>query len=260
MAKKRCFIIQPFNEDKYEHRYEDVFRPAIEEAQVEPYRVDRDLTAEKLVSAIEKGIKNADVCFAEITSCNRNVWYELGYATALAKPLIRVCEESCELPFDVRDRRIIMYKDKGVSSRHFEKLKKDITDRIKAVLNKVDAIAKIKDPVSISAESTQMREYILTALVIVASNDIFDHGVSFHTLIQEMNGAGFNDLALKFALRELIKKQFVTKETRNDCGDEFDVIVPTEEAMEWLFVNQDNLNLTIDTSSTKEELDNDIPF
>ena len=38
-----CFVIQPFDDGKvYDKGYTDVFAPAIAEAGLEPYRVDRD--------------------------------------------------------------------------------------------------------------------------------------------------------------------------------------------------------------------------
>jgi hypothetical protein len=59
-----------------------VFKPAIEEAGLEPYRVDRDPSVSIPINDIEKGIRDAAVCFADITLDNPNVWFELGYALA----------------------------------------------------------------------------------------------------------------------------------------------------------------------------------
>jgi hypothetical protein len=37
-----CFVIQPFDRGKFDRRYKDTFKPAIEAAGFEPYRVDED--------------------------------------------------------------------------------------------------------------------------------------------------------------------------------------------------------------------------
>jgi hypothetical protein len=37
-----CFVVQPFDRGKFDKRFEDTFRPAIESAGLEAYRVDRD--------------------------------------------------------------------------------------------------------------------------------------------------------------------------------------------------------------------------
>ena len=36
-----CFVMQPFDGDVYDKRYETVFAPGIKAARLEPYRVDR---------------------------------------------------------------------------------------------------------------------------------------------------------------------------------------------------------------------------
>ena len=38
----RCFVIQPFDQGPFDKRYDDVFAPAICDAGLEPYRVDRN--------------------------------------------------------------------------------------------------------------------------------------------------------------------------------------------------------------------------
>jgi hypothetical protein len=84
-----CFVIQPFDRDRFDGRYKDTFKPAIEAAGFEPYRVDEDPTVSIPIEHIEKGIREAAVCFAEISLDNPNVWFELGYAIALVKPLVQ---------------------------------------------------------------------------------------------------------------------------------------------------------------------------
>ncbi len=56
-----CFVIQPFN-DEDDRRYDEVYKPALEEAGVEPYRVDRDPTVTVLIETIEKRIRESDIC------------------------------------------------------------------------------------------------------------------------------------------------------------------------------------------------------
>ena len=57
-----CFVIQPFDSGKFDKRYESVFKPAIEAAGLESYRVDRDPAVEVPIDAIEDGIRNAAIC------------------------------------------------------------------------------------------------------------------------------------------------------------------------------------------------------
>jgi len=107
------------------------FKPAIEEAGFEPYRVDEDPGVEVPIEDIERGIREAAVCFAEITTDNPNVWYELGYARASLKPVVMVSERRQKFPFDVQHRSIIIY-DTG-SSSDFDTLKTKIIAKLKAI-------------------------------------------------------------------------------------------------------------------------------
>ena len=49
-----CFMIQPFDGGKFDKRYEDVFKPAIEAAGLEAYRVDNDDLATVPIEMIEE--------------------------------------------------------------------------------------------------------------------------------------------------------------------------------------------------------------
>src|SRR5437763_1129910 len=107
-----CFVIQPFDNDRFDKRYEDIFAPAIEAAGLEPYRVDRDPSATIPIEQIEEGIRRADACLADISTNNPNVWFELGFAIASGKPVILVCEHQPDrrFPFDVQHRASLFTK------------------------------------------------------------------------------------------------------------------------------------------------------
>jgi hypothetical protein len=57
----KCFVIQPFDEGKYDDRYEDIVDPAIKDAGFNPYRVDRDPAVSIPIESIEKGIKESAI-------------------------------------------------------------------------------------------------------------------------------------------------------------------------------------------------------
>jgi hypothetical protein len=48
-----CFVIQPFDQGKYDELYRDIFAPAINDAGLKPYRVDNDPSATVLIDKIE---------------------------------------------------------------------------------------------------------------------------------------------------------------------------------------------------------------
>ncbi len=104
--KKKCFIIQPFS-DEYKRRCDETYKPAIEKADLFPYRVDECYDAKKLkITVIKEGIEKSAVCLADITEKNPNVWYELGFADGHDVPVVLICKETKEavLPFDVKPK------------------------------------------------------------------------------------------------------------------------------------------------------------
>ena len=104
---QECFVIQPISDTKFTKRYDDIYKPAIEATCLNAYRVDLDPTVKIPIEEIESRIKNSVICFADISTDNPNVWYELGYAFASGKDVVMVCDESRnDFPFDIRHKNI----------------------------------------------------------------------------------------------------------------------------------------------------------
>ncbi len=125
-----CFVIQPFDSAKFDKRFNDIYRPAIEAAGLEAYRVDQDPGVQVPIESIEQGIRKATVCLADITEDNPNVWYELGFTFAANKPVVMVCSEERpgnKYPFDIQHRSIIPYMADAPSD--FEKLRTNLRIR-----------------------------------------------------------------------------------------------------------------------------------
>jgi hypothetical protein len=127
-----CFIIQPFNE-KFNKRYKDVFEPTIRRCGFEPIRIDHEKIIYNFSDSIERAIHFSTVCFAEISTNNPNVWYEVGFAFANKKYVVMICsdEREEEYPFDVRNRKIISYKTESKSD--YEKLEKEIAATLNCI-------------------------------------------------------------------------------------------------------------------------------
>ena len=131
---KYCFVIQPFDGDKYDKRFDEIIKPTVESLGYLAYRIDRDPTADILIESIEHKIKSSDFCIAEISTNNPNVWYELGFACASGKKIIMVCSEERgnePFPFDIRHRNILIYKTKVPSD--FERYRKNLKARIQGL-------------------------------------------------------------------------------------------------------------------------------
>jgi hypothetical protein len=106
---KTCFVMQPFA-DPLGGYYDSVFKPAIEKTGLTPVRADDDIFATgKIMDQVWRGIHEASVLVAELTSKNPNVFYELGLAHALEKPVVLVSSNQEDVPFDLRHIRVILY-------------------------------------------------------------------------------------------------------------------------------------------------------
>ena len=62
---------------------------------------------------------------------NANVFYEVGYADALKKPLILLAQKGTKLPFDVQGYRTVFYEDVIGGE---VKLSKDLCKQLKVIL------------------------------------------------------------------------------------------------------------------------------
>ena len=81
---------------------------------------------------------------AELTTKNPNVFYELGLAHALRKPVVLVSSNEEDVPFDLRHIRVIVYDQKDPFWG--QKLIDKVADNIKsAIANPEDAIFRIED-------------------------------------------------------------------------------------------------------------------
>lgn len=254
----RCFVIQPFDKGRYDKLYEDLFAPAIKDAELEPYRVDRDPGVSIPIDEIQTGIESSQVCLVEISTDNPNVWFELGYAIARQREVVLVCSEerTTPFPFDVQHRSIIQYSTE--SPRDFKKLRTQITARLKAVLKKREQLDELNKVVSVS-KVEGLEQYEIGALVAVAQNvDDPEGGISAWMVQQDMDTAGFTKLAATMGLRALLDKQMLESfrdEDRN--GNQFMAYRLTPRGASWLFDNKDKLTLRKDRSEVKDE---DIPF
>lgn len=201
---RKCFVMQPFDKGEFDKRYDDVFAPAIVKAGLEPYRADRDLSASIPIEAIEKNIRDADVCLADISHENPNVWFEVGYAFASGKEVVLVCKEGSTFPFDVRHRTITTYSTH--STRDFEKLQTDITGRLNAIKKKNKMIAGIS-PVRPTRGLTAAETLALA--LIMEDRVTPSPGLSPHSIAGDMGKGGFTRVATALALEGLRNKEFV---------------------------------------------------
>lgn len=260
----KCFIIQPFDNDKFDRRYVDVFKPAIEKSGLIPYRVDKDLSVRIPIDEIEKNITESSICFAEITTDNPNVWYELGFAFACNKDVVMVCsdERNGKFPFDIQHRHVILHKTGSKSD--FENLEETITKKIHALLKSTKVVKTLHSTPVIETEGLKSHE--IAVLIILIENQFTDEdSMSIWNLRSAMNNAGYTDVATSVGVRTLIKSQFITAKKqidRWDSQDEYTALRLTEKGESWVLNNQDQLVFRMEKPkvTTTQITGDDLPF
>ena len=101
--------MMPFAKPIGDH-YEKIFEPAITKAGLKPIRADNEIFGTgKIMDQVWSGILNARVLVAELTTRNPNVFYELGLAHALKKPVVLISSNEADVPFDLHHIRVIYY-------------------------------------------------------------------------------------------------------------------------------------------------------
>lgn len=236
-----CFVIQPFDSGKFDKRFEDVYRPAIEAAGLEAYRVDKDPAVAIPIDSIEDGIRQSAVCLADITADNPNVWYELGYAFAAGKPVAMVCSDERtgkKYPFDIQHRTIIPYQADSPSD--FEKLKTSLTKRIEAMLKKAETLEQISSSDSVAPIQGLSQSEILILAVLAGANSNPSDAVGAFSAKREAERAGVTGMGFNLGLRRLLAKQFIEKsDLWDERGDErYDGLRVTDPGWAWIDANE----------------------
>lgn len=231
-----CFVIQPISDVKFTKRYDDIYKPAIETVGLSSYRVDLDPAVKIPIEDIESKIRDSKICFADISVDNPNVWYELGYAFALGKDVVMVCDESRkDFPFDVRHKNIIRYKTESPSD--FNALKERIVEKIKAYIQSQKTTEKIlENPIK---ETDGLQPYELSLLAFIIGEQYTDEQVAdVYELRSRMNKAGFNDTAISIGMRLLKAKGFITTKIDSDFnGNQYAVCALSDSGVDFILRN-----------------------
>ena len=105
----------PFGAD-FAEIYSAFIRPTLEDAGYEVFRADDLQHQHAILKDIVTGLAKADLIVADLTDSNANVYYELGIAHGLRRPVILLTQDIDELPFDLQPYRVIPY------STHFAQI------------------------------------------------------------------------------------------------------------------------------------------
>ena len=120
--KPKAFIVMQFS-DEFNKLYTEVIKPICENYGLDCERADEFYTSTPIIADIVKSLNDCSIIIAEISPDNPNVFYEVGYAHAINKPTILLCDRKKRerLPFDISGFRTLFYEDTIAGKTAIEK-------------------------------------------------------------------------------------------------------------------------------------------
>ncbi len=96
----QVFVVMPFSEPWSDDVFREMLKPGIEDAQFTVVRGDSIVRVGDLSTNVWQSITQAGLIVAEVSVPNPNVYYEIGLADALGKPVFLYKQNDVKLPAD----------------------------------------------------------------------------------------------------------------------------------------------------------------
>jgi hypothetical protein len=123
--------------------FENVIRRAVVSSRAftpaDCVRVDLIDRPGSIVEDIVDGLHKADIVVADLTGKNPNVFYELGARHVLRRGTILVTQSMEDVPFHLRDFRLISYTDPFASDEAAKEFEKRMAGQIRSILDNPNA-------------------------------------------------------------------------------------------------------------------------
>jgi hypothetical protein len=113
------FVVMPFRDD-LKPVWEDHIKNVAKSLGLTVMRADDFFTAHSVMSDVWNAIYGARAIIADCTGRNPNVFYEIGIAHVIGKPVVLIAQNSDDVPFDLRHLRYILYKHTTLGMQQFE--------------------------------------------------------------------------------------------------------------------------------------------
>ena len=149
--REQCFVMMPFSDQgdypkgHFDKIYDQIFKPAIEKAGYQAYRVDENSSSVWITEKIFKAIQESPMALCDLSNQNPNVLYELGLRQAYDKPVVLVQDEKTDKIFDVSGISTVFYESNRLYENVFdarEKITKAILDTKQGRYNSIVKVMK----------------------------------------------------------------------------------------------------------------------
>ncbi len=126
-----CFVAMPFRDELND--VHGTIMDVLSELGIQALRMDDNHQAGDIPNEIRHHLRHNSFLIADLSYINPNVMYELGFAQALGKPTLLLCQDTKQLPEFVSRFRAIQY---NVTFSGISSLRKSLSRAIKETLEK----------------------------------------------------------------------------------------------------------------------------
>ncbi|MBI1803376.1 MAG: hypothetical protein HY033_09020 [Ignavibacteriae bacterium] len=262
--KPICFVIQEYDDGgTFDRRYHETIAPALSKAGVEPKRADQILGLQPVVEKIEVAIQSAGICVAEVSTDNPNVWLELGYALALDRPTVILCDKSkrSRLPFDIQHRPVIFYRTDSRSG--FDELESKLIVNVQSEIDRANRITRAPVLKGGATQLEDLKDFEVALLsTLLALWPTPRSGASHDELRQKLSSLEYNDVALGLGISRLLEKGYVTQKILHETdswNNDYSIHVYqiTLDGISWIQAHEDKIQIrevVKDSATTKDDL------
>lgn len=182
----KCFIITPIgNENSEVFRkakgvIESTIKPILREYGFTDIKPAYEINVSGMINTqIINRIVNDDLVVANLTGNNPNVMYELCLRHVVAKPIIHICENGTNLPFDIKDSKTIFYENDMLGVEELKNKLRSFMDNISYTDDYID------NPIY----TARKYENLLKETKGTDTNEMLKMLMSISTQISELNNS-----------------------------------------------------------------------
>jgi hypothetical protein len=132
------FVVMPFTEGLAQV-YDGHIKAVAKGLGLSVARADDFFGTHSIVEDVWRALYHARVVIADCTGRNPNVFYELGIAHTLGRPVVLVSQDQDDIPFDVRHIRSLVYE---LTPRGMAKFEQDLASTIRLELRHHQTLAE----------------------------------------------------------------------------------------------------------------------
>jgi DNA-binding PadR family transcriptional regulator len=219
----------------------ETIRPGILKGGADPQRADEILGVQPIIQKIEDAIRSSDICVAEVSQDNPNVWLELGYALALDKPTVILCDRHIRdrLPFDVQHRPVVFYSTESKSG--YDELETRVAAEVKNLVKVVASQAEQQPILQMGATDTgELKGYEVSVLAaLLASWSSSPAGSSNWEIDRKLEKTGYTETQIAMGITRLMALGYIEQSAEEDRdGESYHAYRITPSGIRWLHNNE----------------------